>query len=78
MSDDSKAEKRAVSGVFLEIDTGGITIRDLFAGLVINGIASIDSAGFYSPEDIPKHARHAYRMADAMMRAREEKSGTEE
>jgi hypothetical protein len=45
-------------------DDTGMTLRDHFAGLAMQGI-------LYEDLDPPETAKHAYEMADAMLKARE-------
>ncbi len=44
----------------------GMTLRDWFAGLALQGLLTHDDEGL-----IPEAARDAYRYADAMLKARE-------
>ncbi len=46
--------------------TPGMTLRDWFAGLAMQGLLTHDDEGL-----IPETARDAYRYADAMLKARE-------
>lgn len=45
----------------------GMTMRDYFAGLAMQSYLSWDDADSWSEDD---HARAAYKMADAMLKAR--------
>jgi hypothetical protein len=47
-------------------DPTGMTLRDYFAGLAMQGLLTHDDEGL-----IPETARDAYRYADAMLNARE-------
>ena len=47
-------------------DPTGMTLRDYFAGLAMQGLLTHDDEGL-----IPETARDAYRYADAMLKARE-------
>jgi hypothetical protein len=47
----------------------GYTLRDYFAGQALAGILSLPILSGETPEDF---ARRAYRVADAMLEAREE------
>ncbi|MCM7422330.1 hypothetical protein M8R61_21240 [Enterobacter hormaechei] len=48
----------------------GMTLRDFFAAQVINGIISDPNAALLQG-DLLRHARVAYKAADAMLMARE-------
>ena len=49
-------------------DPTGMTLRDYFAAKALQGQLSRPSGGYLSDDD---HAQYAYRMADAMLSARE-------
>lgn len=49
-------------------DKPGMTLRDYFAGQALAGVASDPTADMNNPE----RAKWAYRMADAMIKARGE------
>ena len=48
-------------------DGSGMTIRDVYAGLAMQGLISIDDLDMHQDD----YARVAYLQADAMMKARE-------
>lgn len=50
-----------------DADFNGMTLRDYFAAKAMHASMSLDPANAASSED---HARWAYEMADAMLRAR--------
>lgn len=61
--------------------SGGLTLRDWFAGQVMPAVIAATSAGQHSPEfrhddmsAVLPMARDAYALADAMLAAREVKS----
>lgn len=49
----------------------GMTLRDHFAGLAMQGILSDPDAGLLD-DDLKRYAGVAYRAADALLRARSE------
>lgn len=53
-------------GICQSVADGGISLRDWFAGMAIQGVCSEDFARI--PFDV--FARASYRMADAMLAAR--------
>jgi hypothetical protein len=50
-----------------------MTLRDYFAGQALVGITSVLAKGI-RPSDVPKLATDCYRIADAMLKAREERT----
>lgn len=48
----------------------GMTLRDWFAGQAVSG--SVAYANFHESDDARTAAEYAYRVADAMLEAREE------
>lgn len=48
----------------------GMSLRDWFAGQAISG--SVAYANFHESDDAQTAAKYAYRVADAMLEAREE------
>lgn len=52
---------------------GGMTLRDYFAGQALAGILPVLHKGIRR-EDIPKMALDCYGIADAMLKAREERT----
>ena len=50
---------------------GGMTLRDHFAGLAMQGMFASDTAKWNEEGDWPSRADAAYAMADAMLEARE-------
>ena len=59
--------------IAIEFDyTKGLTLRDYFAGQVIQGLSSMEDKGSYSTiEDAYKaQAAYAYSLADAMLNER--------
>ena len=50
--------------------TDGMTLRDWFAGMALQGILACSTKFSIGVEE---HARYAYRCADAMIKVREEK-----
>lgn len=48
----------------------GISLRDWFAGMALQGHIASDTMDFNCNEEM--HAKYAYRCADAMLKAREE------
>jgi len=65
-----------VSGDWSQIKDKGMTLRDYFAGKVLQGImSSVDMGIIFSKGDKPPSdeiAESCYAMADAMMKARTE------
>jgi hypothetical protein len=57
-----------VPAPLLHIEMQGMTLRDYFAAMAMQRIHAIDEQGCMSPEIT---ALAAYRMADAMLKARE-------
>ena len=55
---------------FTEPRNAGMTLRDYFAAKAMHASLSLDPANAASSEE---HARWAYEMADAMLKAREQK-----
>lgn len=70
MSDTSKeggpAFPSASDGVFFD----GMSLRDWFAGQAVSG--SVAYANFHEDDDAQTAAKYAYRVADSMLKAREE------
>lgn len=71
-------------GDIVPVGSSGLSLRDWFAGMALNGMAANESwsGAFATPEDteypenyLPEVARVAYAAADAMLKARE-KFGT--
>ena len=52
-----------------EVTNDGMTLRDYFAAKAMTGLLTAEIVGEYSNEHV---AEIAYRIADAMMKAREE------
>ena len=51
----------------------GMTLRDWFAGMALPGV--INKGGLFDSDEVPRNeiAEYCYRMADAMLAAREGK-----
>jgi len=62
--------ERDEDGNFYPNESEGMTLRDHFAGLVMQGMLSGKPIKYVG--DIEKYATQAYEIADAMLRAREE------
>lgn len=57
-----------------EVAHQGMTLRDYFAGQAISGIATCNESDDYPEEwDMDALARASYKLADAMLAAREAK-----
>jgi hypothetical protein len=64
------SDTEEVQAAFPDRYRDGMTLRDYFAAQAMQGMLSRPSAGYLPEKD---HAEYAYMMADAMMKAREEK-----
>ncbi len=63
---EKKSLRMPVDGTQFIESTLAIELRDLFAGLALQGLLTHDDEGL-----IPEAAQDAYRYADAMLKARE-------
>jgi len=59
-------EEREFRGRFIEVEYPGMSLRDWFAGQALRGIKIEEQA------DLEYAAEEAYRISDAMLKAREE------
>jgi hypothetical protein len=52
--------------------TGGMSLRDWFAGMALQGLVSSAGAGIFTAEEAPRYeiASYSYKYADTMLAAR--------
>jgi hypothetical protein len=56
-------------------DASGMSLRDWFAGMALQGLVSSAGAGIFTAGEVPRYeiASYSYKYADAMIAAREAK-----
>jgi hypothetical protein len=65
-------EERFPDGVMRQEATYGMTLRDYFAANAMQGFNKIMRDYGWGDEILQEHAKQAYAIADAMLKAREE------
>ena len=58
---------------YVDVKYPGMTLRDWFAGMALQGILANDKLGMWGPNATNDYALTAYTQADAMLKARDEK-----